>query len=243
MSRREFFYAAPAQITDDSAVLLGEEHDHCTRVLRNVSGDRITIVDGDGHAFDGLIDTVERSRTTVRLLARHEHLGEPKVHLTLAQAVPKGQRFDWLVEKGTEIGISAFLPLRCERSEAITAEARLERWQRLALAAMKQSCRSVCPKIGAERSFTEVCDSVASYAFVLMAHEGAGVLGEKLSSFRGLSVRGLIMIGPEGGFTEAELERARNSPVRLFSLGPRRLRAETAGLVAATAVLAALGEL
>jgi len=243
MSRREFFYAPPSQIRDDEIELTGDEHIHCARVLRKTIDDTLTVVDGRGHAFDGVIIAIEKQRTKIRISVRREAVGEPTVNLTLAQAVPKGNRFDWLVEKGTEIGISSFIPLRCERSEATASAGKSERWQRLALAAMKQSCRSVLPGIEQEKSFDELCRESGAYDFALLAHEGGAAAQQVLESFRGRPVRGLVLIGPEGGFSNTELAAAGQSSILTFSLGPRRLRAETAGLVAATVVLSALGEL
>lgn len=244
MSRREFFYAPPAQIVNDQIELTGDEHIHCAKVLRKVAGDRLTIVDGEGRAFDGEIRAVEKQRTLIKILSRREAVGEPIARLTLAQAVPKSNRFDWLVEKGTEIGISEFIPLRCERSETIASASKCKRWQRLALAAMKQSCRSVLPAIESEKSFDEICMAAAKYDFAMLAHpDRTESLQKILIPYRLRPIRGLILIGPEGGFTEAELETACAGGIPFFSLGPRRLRAESAGLTAAIAVFSALGEL
>jgi len=244
MSRREFFYAPPAQINDDYIELTGDEHAHCARVLRKTPGDALTVVDGAGHAFDGVISGVEKQRTLVRITKLREAVGEPKARLTLAQAVPKGNRFDWLIEKGTEVGVSAFIPLRCERSETTAGENKCERWRRLALAAMKQSCRSVLPAIEAEKSFDEICAAAAGYDFAILAHPvRAKSLQKILTPYFMRPVRGLLLIGPEGGFTEAELEMASAAGIPFFSLGLRRLRAETAGLTAAIVVFSTLGEL
>jgi 16S rRNA (uracil1498-N3)-methyltransferase len=242
MSRREFFYAQPSQIAGDQIHLLGDEHEHCARVLRKAAGDSLTIVDGEGHAFDGVITTIEKSQTRVRVTGRREKVGEPRTWLTLAQAIPKGSRFDWLVEKATELGVSAFIPLRCERSETVASAAKRERWQRLALAAMKQSCRSVLPMVEPERSFAELVRAKAAYDFALLAHETDDSPLNILQAHRARAARGLVMIGPEGGFSDAELSLAREANLTFFSLGPRRLRAETAGLMAAMRVFTALEE-
>jgi len=243
MPRREFFYAPPAQIVNDQIELTGDEHTHCAKVLRKVVGDQLTVVDGEGHAFDGEIHAVEKQRTVIRILNRREAVGEPKARLTLAQALPKSNRFDWLVEKGTEIGISEFIPLRCERSETTANASKCKRWRRLALAAMKQSCRSVLPIIESEKSFLEICSAASKFDFALLAEEGSVSVLDELEKYRGKNALGLVIVGPEGGFSETELQAAANSGIQFFSLGRRRLRAETAGLVAATVVLSTLDEL
>lgn len=248
MPRREFFYAAPAQIAGTEVQLVGAEHEHCARVLRKTVGEALTVVDGKGHAFDGVILGVEKKRTRVRIVHRRERVGEPRARLTLAQAVPKGNRFDWLVEKGTETGVDAFIPLLCERSEMTASSARRERWRRLALAAMKQSCRTVLPAVASAQSVEKLCAAVQQYDFSLLAHEeraelNATTLWEKLAPYKDHAARGLLLVGPEGGFSDSELEMARRANIQFVSFGPRRLRAETGGLVASTLVLAALGEL
>jgi 16S rRNA (uracil1498-N3)-methyltransferase len=172
--------------------------------------------------------------------------------------VPKGNRFDWVIEKATEIGVSAFIPLICERSEVNPRPGKNERWHRLALAAMKQSCRSICPAISEPVTFGALCRRASTlpaafaagqsgrlreFDFVLFAHEGAGDPLPQLANRSPKPRIGLVIIGPEGGFTDAEIKIAHDAGITFFGLGPRRLRAETAGLVAAMKILSAFGEL
>jgi len=258
MSRREFFYAPPENFAADTITLAGDEHTHLVRVLHRQIGDRVTVVDGAGLAAESEIFEIGKTVTRLRPIKKSRRLGEPFVHLTLAQAAPKGNRFDWMIEKGTEIGVSAFIPLICERSEVNPGPGKNERWHRLALAAMKQSCRSICPAISEPVMFGALCRRAstlpAAYAagqsgrlrefdFVLMAHEGAGDPLTQLVNRAPQPRIGLVMIGPEGGFSDNETKIAREAGLTFFGMGPRRLRAETAGLVAAMKILAAFGEL
>ncbi|MDZ7343424.1 MAG: 16S rRNA (uracil(1498)-N(3))-methyltransferase [candidate division KSB1 bacterium] len=258
MPRREFFYAPPENFTAGSVTLDKEEHQHLVRVLRHKIGDALTVVDGAGIAAEAEIVEIGRTVTRLRIIKKLRRLGEPFVHLTLAQAVPKGTRFDWIIEKGTEMGVSAFIPLLCERSEVNPGAGKIERWRRLALAAMKQSCRSVCPAISEPVRFGALCRRAASlpsvfspgpsgrlreFDFALLAHEGSGHVLPQLVNRSPTPRLGLIMIGPEGGFTASELQMAREANITFLGLGPRRLRAETAGLVAAIKILSAFGEM
>jgi 16S rRNA (uracil1498-N3)-methyltransferase len=258
MPRREFFYAPPENFAAEIITLAGDEHSHLVRVLHHQIGDRVTVVDGAGIAAESEIIEIGRTVTRLRIIKKSRRLGEPFVHLTLAQAVPKGARFDWIVEKSTEIGISAFIPLICERSEVTPGPGKNERWRRLALAAMKQSCRSVCPAISEPVMFGALCRRASSlpqafsqgqsgrlreFDFVLLAHESSGDPLPQLISRSPKPRLGLVMIGPEGGFSESELQIAREAGINFLGLGPRRLRAETAGLVAATKILTAFGEM
>jgi 16S rRNA (uracil1498-N3)-methyltransferase len=258
MSRREFFYAPLENFTADTITLTGDEHAHLTRVLHHQIGDRVTVVDGAGLAAESEIFEIGKTVTRLRPIKKSRRLGEPFVHLTLAQAVPKGNRFDWMIEKGTEIGVSAFIPLICERSEVTPGPGKNERWHRLALAAMKQSCRSICPAISEPVMFGALCRRASTlpaafatgqsgrlreFDFVLLAHEGAGDPLSQLVNRSSKPRIGLVMIGPEGGFSDNEIKLAREADLTFFGMGPRRLRAETAGLVAAMKILAAFGEL
>jgi len=258
MPRREFFYAPPENFTADSITLAGDEHAHLIRVLHHQIGDKVMVVDGAGLAAESEIVEIGKTVTRLRLIKKARRLGEPFVHLTLAPAVPKGNRFDWMIEKATEIGVSAFIPLICERGEVTPGAGRNDRWQRLALAAMKQSCRSICPAISAPVMFGALCRRASTlpaafaagqsgrlreFDFVLLADEGAGDPLPQLVNRSPKPRLGLVMIGPEGGFTDNELKIAREAGINFLSMGPRRLRAETAGLTAAIKILAAFGEL
>lgn len=243
MPRHEFFYAPPEKFTAGFVELAGDEHHHLTRVLHHKIGDRVTVVDGIGNAaVGGEIVFSDRAITRIKIHAITQNLGEPAVHLTLAQAVPKGARFDWVVEKATEIGVSAFIPLLSEHSEVNPGSGKTERWRRLTLAAMKQSCRSVWPDVNEPTPFFALCQSFQNFDVVLLAHPTENdVLGSLTAQTKPQKI--LLLIGPEGGFTNDETALAEKFGGKLLSLGPRRLRSETAGLVAATKVLAAFGQL
>lgn len=243
MPRHEFFYTPPENFVGEFVELSGAEHHHLTRVLHHKIGDRVTVVDGAGNAaVDGEIVFSDRAGTRIKIHTLTQNLGEPAVHLTLAQAVPKGARFDWVVEKATEIGVSAFIPLLSEHSEVHPGSGKIERWRRLALAAMKQSCRSVWPEVNEPTSFFELCQTIKNFDLAILAHPTENDILKDLAG-QTMPQKVLLMVGPEGGFTEEEIEAAQKSGCKLLSLGPRRLRAETAGLVAATKVLSVWGPL
>ncbi|MDZ7266595.1 MAG: 16S rRNA (uracil(1498)-N(3))-methyltransferase [candidate division KSB1 bacterium] len=243
MSRQEFFYAPAEHFAGEFVTLTGDEHHHLSRVLHHKAGDRVTVVDGAGNAaVDGEIVFSDRAATRIKIHTRAQNLGEPAVHLTLAQAVPKGARFDWLVEKGTEIGVSAFIPLLSHYSEVNPGPGKSGRWRRLALAAMKQSCRSVWPAVSEPVRFIALMQACHDFDLALLAHPTAIDISAKLGG-QALPRRVLLLVGPEGGFSEEEVTLAQQAGCKLLSLGPRRLRAETAGLVAAAKVLAAYGQL
>ncbi len=243
MPRREIFYAPAQNFAGDFVTLVDDELHHLARVLHHKAGDRITVVDGAGvAAVDSEIVELTREFARVRILKKVRRYGEAHIHLALAQAVPKGSRFDWVIEKGTELGVSEFIPILCALGEVEAGENKVERWRRLALAAMKQSCRSFWPIIHAPITFEALCEQSREYQLSLIAHEGADEALRRLTE-AALPRKAVIAIGPEGGFTEVELRRAQESNFYSMSLGPRRLRAETAGLVAVTKLLTTLGQM
>ena len=243
MAHIEFFYARPENFRGDTVSLDGDEHKHLTRVLRHQVGDRVTVVDGAGTAaIECEILAIERTETRLRFSRLVRQVGEPRLHLTLAQAVPKGARFDWLVEKATEIGVSVIIPLITETSEIDPGQGKVERWRRLSLSAMKQCCRSVWPQVGEPMLFEDLLPEVNQYEVCWIAHEGGREFGKEDETQRSIN-KALVMIGPEGGFSQREIEMASAAGCRILSLGPRRLRSDTAGLVAATKILSLCGEL
>ncbi|MBN1465878.1 16S rRNA (uracil(1498)-N(3))-methyltransferase [candidate division KSB1 bacterium] len=234
------FYVEPDNISTHVFRLTGDECRHAIKVLRKKRGDALSAIDGCGRLLHGIIERIERDQVVVSIERIEENVGEPRIKLTIAQAIPKGHYFDLVVEKGTEIGVSAFQPITTARS-IVEPTSRIERWQKKALAATKQCGRSRCPTVASPLPFDaflqrDQCD----LAFI--AHEAAEQAGPSPLALQGLRAITLY-IGPEGGFTATEIERAKEFRVVPIHLGSRRLRSETAALVAATKILHAAGEL
>jgi len=196
------------------AVLSPEESRHAVKALRLAAGDRVTVFD-PREAWSGEIESTDGA-VRIRLLEKLERSALPAV--TVAAAVPKGSRLDWMVEKLAELGVAAFQPVRFDRSVAELGEAKRKRLEKVALAAAKQSGAPVM-SIAPERPARDLP------ADALLASPGAA---DPLP--RGA---GLVVIGPEGGLTAAEEGRF----ARRFALGPTILRIETAAVVAAARLL------
>ncbi len=235
------FYVEPEHVHGNYFVLNGEEFSHAVKVLRKNKGDAISAVDGCGHLFEGVIQSIESGLLKVEILSKKLNAGEPDLFLTLVQAVPKGAGFDYVIEKGTEIGLSAFQPVMTARS-IIEPGNRVDRWKKKALTAMKQCGRSRCPDIFAPVDFKE---ALVKYRqdLLMIAHESFtnDRADDAVRTFQ--SKRVALFIGPEGGFTDQEFELALNTGALPMTLGPRRLRSDTAGLVGAIKILDAAGEL
>jgi 16S rRNA (uracil1498-N3)-methyltransferase len=227
----EYFYAPPERITSTAAILEGDERHHLVRVMRIQPGDRVRIVDGAGSAFDAVVQEISQRTAVCTITASHRLLNEPGRTVTLAVGVLKNpSRFDYLVEKTVELGVSKIVPLLTERS--IRKGTKVDRWRSIALAAMKQCGRCILPSIAPPTPFDAFLLSSSADAEKIMPHEKAEagelhILGQDI----------IMCIGPEGGFSDSEVQRAVNAGFKPVTLGPRRLRAETAAVVATAIAL------
>lgn len=233
------FLVRPEDVEDDLLILRGSEAHHLVRVRRHRPGERVEVIDGSGTFFEVSISSIEGDTVVCRILERREEKGESPVRLCLAPALVKGQRFDFVVEKGTEVGVDAFAPLVTVRGVARPgSENKIERWRRLAQAATKQCGRSRLPQIFSPAPLGEVIDRfILEQRLALMAipHGNGRDLHALLSERRPPRVG--LLIGPEGGFAPEEEEEARDAGVEFFSWGDRTLRADTASIVLAALVL------
>jgi len=239
------YYVDPAQVSGEELRIRGDELHHLGRVKRKQPGDRVRVVDGKGTAYEAEIVEITGREARCRILGTRRRIGEPLAQVTLAQGVLKGERFDWLVEKAVEIGVHRIIPVLSENTVTRPGTQKTARWRRIALSAMKQSGRCVLPEVTEPMPLPKVAALGVDCAFRLIADAGEGSVpvGTGNGSGKGGSPKALLLVGPEGGFTDAELSLARENGFLPVTLGPRRLRAETAGLVLTSLVLGRLREL
>jgi 16S rRNA (uracil1498-N3)-methyltransferase len=231
----EFFYVPPDQIAGSEARIEGSEFAHLTQVMRHRIGDRFDIVDGMGIAYSAVLTRIQGKVAVCSLLSRHELLHEPTVRLTLAVGLLKNPaRFELMVEKCTELGVSTIVPLTTSRT--IARHARSDRWQNIALAAMKQCGRCKVPVISPLLPFTQWVPTFHGERFILHEQATESLPQIVLPPETGHTIA--VCIGPEGGFTENEVAEAQRTGWRAVSLGSRRLRSETAAITAVARLLA-----
>jgi 16S rRNA (uracil1498-N3)-methyltransferase len=219
-------------------VLRGDEARHLARVRRLGAGCMVEVF--DGHGFARAAEVVAADRDRVELAPIGEPLPDrsPACHLTLATAVPKGERFDWLVEKATELGVAALRPLVTERSVVDPRPTKLDRLRRLSIEASKQCGRSRLLDIGPPTSLAQLVAQPPPGVRVLAHPRGVAPTGWPRVAERPSAV---LAVGPEGGFTDAEVAIARAAGWVLGSLGPTTLRIETAGLAGSILLLGLSG--
>jgi 16S rRNA (uracil1498-N3)-methyltransferase len=233
LARRRFFVDA---VRGGMAELRGEEARHLTRVLRAEPGQRYEISDGQS-AYLAEIQEARGLRVVFRVI---EPLDTPPtpLHITLCAALTKFDRFEWIVEKATELGVERILPVEAERSGKGLLEAsrkRTERWARIARESSQQSRRVRAPEISPAVRFERCLGEEADYRYFL-EEAAAPPLLRALPVRRTSASRAALLTGPEGGWTDAERQLAAAAGWQPVSLGPQVLRAETAA-VAAIAVL------
>jgi 16S rRNA (uracil1498-N3)-methyltransferase len=231
------FYTTPDKVGDEILTIDGEEAKHILSVLRHGAGDEISVVDGRGTKYRVMIEEVSRDFLQGRIIARTRMENEPANHVTLAQAVCRKERMDFLVEKATEIGVSYIIPIVTQRNlvkvdDPSREKAKIERWRRVAIAAMKQSLRSVLPEIHNVTQFGQLLPQIDDFDLCLIASldKDTKNVGQ-CDQLRAKPDRTLLIVGPEAGFTDKELSEAKAVDGIPVSLGPRRLRSETAGVV------------
>ncbi len=227
----DYFYAPPSNVSSGFITIDGDECAHLTHVMRKKVGDTIRVVDGTGNAYDARIEEIARRSARCNILQHHRRLHEPDREVTLGVALLKnGSKFDFLVEKCTELGVSSIVPLLTERT--IPQRARTDRYQKLALAAMKQSARCVLPTVHNVEHFTAFLSPVPQSSLKLIPHEQVAT-PTLTDVLRGRAFQSIVVcIGPEGGFSDEEIDQAQAAGFIPVSLGTRRLRTETAAIVA-----------
>jgi len=239
------FYVPPKQIIDDNVFIRGMDVWHITKVLRLSKGSHVVVFDGTGREYRVVLGKQKPREILGTVVAQWARQAESPLKITLIQGVPKANKMDVIVQKATEVGVNDIIPLFTERSVWSTKQQRpeddqkinerLDRWARISVEAAKQCCRSAVPRIYSMLSIAELgaLKLTADVKLLLWEDEQKIQLRQFLRD-QTLPVRSaMLVIGPEGGLTEAEAEAFRAQGYQSISLGQRILRTETAGLVVA----------
>lgn len=232
MTRRRFFAPPSAfNFNKQTVTLTSDEARHLREVLRLKPGDEVLVFDGAGKEFRAIVSQARREFAELELKDEiHSARPESPLQLTLAVALLKGEKFDLVVQKGTELGVNRFIPLTTRyadirlRDEADAAK-RVTRWQRIALEAAKQCGRAVVPEIDTPTTFDSIIKENSCFLF---SERGGQPLDTDLKATSLIAI-----VGSEGGWSDEELEQARAAKVPIVTLGGRVLRAETAAITVA----------
>lgn len=237
------------QLYNEEMYLEGVNARHIGRVLRMQPGDKLQIVSDDGVSALAQVTSIDGERVYVRCLEKLAESHEPRVKLVLAQGLAKGEKMDFIIQKAVEMGAYSIVPVAMEHSvvrlEGVKAAKKVERWQKIAESAAKQSKRDIIPQVQPVQTMAQMLAN-NSCQMKIIAYECEDRLSLK-AALREADAANiselLLIIGPEGGISESELEQARSVGAVPVTLGRRILRAETAGLVAISAIFYETGDL
>jgi 16S rRNA (uracil1498-N3)-methyltransferase len=257
------FFVSKNCFHHDKVVLVGKDQTHQIRdVLRLSEGEHIIILDNDGQEYDVALTKVRRQEVVGQIMAKRPASGEPTIQITLFQSLLTRDKFELVLQKCTEVGVSAFVPVVTERSlvrDTTIKPEKFARWQKIITEAAEQSQRGRIPHLSQPVTFEQALSKLVDFDCRLIAWpakggfdpvhgfalpaEGTVTLQQALrSTGKGVPETFALLIGPEGGFSQKEVEQARDSGAIPITLGQRILRTETAAIVASALILYELAD-
>lgn len=246
------FFTPKELINGDVAKIIGDDVKHIYKVLRITQGEKVTLNNCEGVEYIAKVISVTKQEVLLEVLEKLDVNNESDIKIYLFQGLPKSQKMDLIVQKGTELGVAEFIPTITHRVDVkLKGEfKKLDRLNRIALEAAKQSKRSIIPKVSEPIEFDEMIEKINSLDLVLVPYENAENFGikklvnnlEKNGSVEKIKSVG-IFVGPEGGIEENEIEKLKENGAHIITLGKRILRTETAGFVATSLIQYELSDL
>lgn len=243
------FFTPKENFINNEAKILGDDVKHLYKVLRLNEGDEVVLNNCAGEEFLAIIKSISKQEVMLDIKEKLLINNESKVKIYLFQGLPKAQKMDLIVQKGTELGITEFIPTITERVDIKLKGdfKKLDRLNRIALEAAKQSKRTIVPKVVEPINFEEALEKLKSMDLIIVPYENAEDFGVK-TLFRKLGDKANniekvgIIIGPEGGFETFEIDKLKDNGAYIVTLGNRILRTETAGFVATSLVNYEIGD-
>lgn len=247
------FFTESCNITEIEGKIIGDDVKHIYKVLRLNEGEKVILNNCEGTEYLGEIDSISKTEVIIKIIEKLDINNESKIKIHLFQGLPKGQKMDLIVQKGTELGISEFIPTITSRVDVkLKGEfKKLDRLNRIALEASKQSKRSIIPNVREVIDFNQVLIEMKKMDLVLIPYENAEDFGIKSLANKlkndNVDLDNIInigiLIGPEGGFEEDEINLLKEQGAYIVTLGKRILRTETAGFIATALIQYELGDI
>ena len=239
------FFAEPSQIAGGRIVITGDDVNHISRVLRLKCGDEIEVCDKNKTDYLCVVSEIFKAEVVLQILSKTANENESPIDVTLYQGIPKGDKMDDIVRKCVELGVNKIVPVAMKRT-VVKVKApypKTQRWERIILEASKQCRRGIIPQICEPVSFEEMLEQISDEESLnLLPYENEDKLGLKSVLKEKANHKINIIIGPEGGFDDEEIDRARDKNLNIVTLGPRIMRCETAPIAAVSAVMYELGD-
>lgn len=242
------FFVPKEKIDDKRIVIDSEDVAHITRVLRLGIGDKLTVCDGRGYDYNAEISEISKKEIICEILEKNNSETEANISVTLFQGIPKGSKMEYIIQKTTEMGITDIVPVSMTRcvskvEDRKSEQKKLERWQKIAVEASKQSQRGIVPKIHNILSFKDAILKMkeADLYFAPYECEEDNKLRNVLKSKQNIQTAA-FMIGPEGGYDLMEIEKLKEEKIPTVTLGKRILRTETAPLAVTAMLMYEIGD-
>ncbi|MCZ8511159.1 16S rRNA (uracil(1498)-N(3))-methyltransferase [Paenibacillus filicis] len=247
------YFIDPAHFKETEVLISGDDAHHLSRVMRAEPGDEVIVSNGLDREALVRIRTLDKEGVTAEIVELLPMLSEPAVDVWIAQSLPKGDKMETVIQKGTEIGAERFIPFISERTvvqlDAKKEGKRLERWNKIAKEAAEQAHRNRVPEVESVHSWKELLNRAAKADAAWICYEKAGAqelrkaIRQALKDSPAVRSKLLLVVGPEGGFSEREVEAAEAAGCVTVGLGKRILRTETAAMVGLTCILYEAGEM
>lgn len=238
------FFIAPQAIQGDQIVFEDALAHHMNHVLRLAIGEEVTACTGDGKIYIVTLEEMTKDYVKGSIKECLEHSQETTIPITLYQGMPKGDKLEWIIQKCTELGISAIVPVETSRSvvhlDHKKAEKKLERWQKIAQEASQQSKRVQIPQVGPYlqwSAFLQQLDTEKGLKILLWEEEQQQGLKAVLQQWSEVPEEIAVIVGPEGGFSTEEAVQLQQKGAICTTLGKRILRTETAGMAALSMIV------
>jgi len=239
------FFADKSQFNDKSVTLKGDDVKHITRVLRLKAGDKIQVCDKECTDYICSLSDLGKDFAVADIVEKSDNTNESNLQITLYQGLPKADKMDLIIQKSVELGAVRIVPVVMKRTVVRLKgdSAKILRWQRISEEAAKQCMRGVVPKVDAPITFEEMLSQIDDNSLTILPYENENK--RKLKTVlkdRNIPQKVNIIIGPEGGFDEEEVNMAVKTGAEVVTLGPRIMRCETAPLAAIAAVMYEAGD-
>lgn len=231
------FFVDRSQVDENKVFLIGGDVNHIRNVLRMKMGEEIQVSDGSNQVRLCRISKIGEDLVEAEVLSIEESFAELPAQIYLFQGIPKGDKMEWIIQKAVELGVYAVVPMVTKRVvvklDKKKERSRIERWNKIAESAAKQSGRTVVPKVLPVMEFEDVCQYVQEFECKMIPYECAKGIKRTQELVEGIQNkdRAAVLIGPEGGFEKDEVAMALQYGIEAVSLGKRILRTETAGMV------------
>lgn len=252
------YFIAPEQFTEAMVTISGDDAHHLVRVMRAKEGEQVIVSDGESREALVRIRELDKDQVTADIVELLSMNHEANVEVWIAQSLPKGDKMETVIQKGTEIGAARFIPFISERTvvqlDAKKEGKRVERWQKIAKEAAEQAHRNRVPVVDTPLTWKALLQQagLADAAWICYEKENGLQLRQQIQAALASrqeaetptgKIKLMLIVGPEGGFSEREVEAAEAAGCRSISLGKRILRTETAAMVGLTCILYESGEM